>query len=441
MKTFRARLAFWIAASALGVLFLSGIAVYVGVRTTLQEKQDEALLEITRTELESAPGQEKADPTETGATDESLLVWERTTGKIITERGPIALRAAQRKVEQPEFTELTLDGRDYRALYYPENEDGVHSIALCVEPLTPLRSALEHIALWLVLIGVLGAALACFVAWQLATRLTQPLSEIARQAATIQEIGLHQRLSQSSHDAELIAVTDGLNAMLMRLESAFAAQRRFVADAAHELRSPLANLRTTAEVALRQPDFETRERALRLTVSEVERLTHLAESLLTLSLADAGALIEKKVPLDLGQIARESVEAARARADGLGIVIAIVTGPVVLHGDSFRLRQVFDNLLDNALQHAPAGSTVQVGVGKRDGAICASVSDKGSGIAAADLPHVFERLWRADDARARATGGFGLGLAITRAIVEAHGGTIQVSSPSGEGATFLILFS
>ena len=207
------------------------------------------------------------------------------------------------------------------------------------------------------------------------------------------------------------------------------------------MRSPLANLRTTAEVALRRPDAETRERALRLTVSEIERLTRLTESLLTLSLADAGTLVEERSPVDLGAIAGESVEAIRSRAEGQGVEVSLTAEPASLSGDALRLRQVFDNLLDNALQHAPpSGSRVKVSVERRDGAIFATVTDDGPGILDADLPHVFERLWRADAARARATGGFGLGLATVKAIVEAHGGNVQVFSAPAEETTFQLCF-
>ena len=441
MRTFRARLTFWIAASALGILFLSGLAVYVSVKATLQENQDEALLEITRTELEASSGSEAPDTAEVSATDESLLVWERASDSLVMERGAVSLRSAMRSVSRSEYVDLRLNGQTYRALYYPCEVNKISSVALCIEPTAPLQSALKRIALRLLLIGTLGAAAACLIAWRLANRLTRPLEQIARQTATIHEAALDQRLPRYSKDAELIAVTDGLNAMLARIESAFVAQGRFVADAAHELRSPLANLRTTAEVALRRRDAATRERALQLTVSEVERLTRLAESLMTLSLADSGALLRERGAVDMGALAAEAVEAVRSRAEGAGVSLSIVVDQaVLLHGDALRLRQVFDNLLDNALRHAASGDAVQVVVQRRNEEIGARVTDSGPGISEADLPHVFERLWRADSARARATGGFGLGLATVKAIVEAHGGTVHVDSVPFRETNFELRF-
>ena len=439
LKTFRARLTFWVAASILGVLLVSGGAVYVSVRTTLEEKRDEALLEITQTELEGGPTRESVDPSEVSANDESLLVWECATGKITMESGQVGLRFAMRPVEQTEFTTLKINGQDYRALYYPDED----KIALCVQASAPLRSALQSIGLRLLLIGVLGAVAACFLAWHLAAHLTLPLQKIAQQTASIHGAELSQRLSSHSTDYELIAVTDGLNTMLSRLESAFLAQGRFVADAAHELRSPLANLRTTAEVALRRNNPATSERALQVTVTEIERLTKLTESLLTLSLADAGTLVQERAEVDLSRVATEAIEALRARTEAAGIqlVLQCPTEPAMLHGDALRLRQVFDNLLDNAVRHIPQGGKIEVSIEKQGTALRVSVKDTGPGIAEAELAFVFERLWRADTARARTTGSFGLGLSIAKAIVQAHGGTIGATNLSPYGAHFYFQFS
>ena len=295
----------------------------------------------------------------------------------------------------------------------------------------------------MLLIGVLGAVAACFLAWHLAAHLTLPLQKIAQQTASIHGAELSQRLSSHSTDYELIAVTDGLNTMLSRLESAFLAQGRFVADAAHELRSPLANLRTTAEVALRRNNPATSERALQVTVTEIERLTKLTESLLTLSLADAGTLVQERAEVDLSRVATEAIEALRARTEAAGIqlVLQCPTEPAMLHGDALRLRQVFDNLLDNAVRHIPQGGKIEVSIEKQGTALRVSVKDTGPGIAEAELAFVFERLWRADTARARTTGSFGLGLSIAKAIVQAHGGTIGATNLSPYGAHFYFQFS
>lgn len=440
LKTFRARLAFWIAMSALGILLTTGFAVFVSVRTALQEKQDETLLEITRTEIESVGGKEIGDPLEIGINDESILVWNEATGKIVLERGLVSLRSEKRTVRKRVFTHLYRHGQIYRALYYPFEDNGVRNIALCIESMAPLQSTLRSIVFRMLLIGMLGAGATCLLAWKLSVRLTQPLREIARQTAGTHTADLSLRLPHLSEDAELVDVTEGINGMLARLESLFEGQAQFIADAAHELRSPLANLRTTAEVALRRQDPKTHQRALQITVTEVERLTRLTESLLTLSLADAGALVQERVPVDIAQIVTESAEAIRARAEEAGVTIELQTEPFSIRGDCLRLQQVFANLLDNAVRYSLPGGSVRIRIERKGDRADIYIEDEGSGISEANLPHVFERLWRADTARARVTGGFGLGLPIVKAIVEAHGGSVSVRSTVGKGTAVQIRF-
>ncbi|MCX6368783.1 MAG: ATP-binding protein [Armatimonadetes bacterium] len=440
LKTFRARLAFWIAMSALGILLATGFAVFVSVRTALQEKQDETLLEITRTELESVGGKEIGDPLEIGINDESILVWNEATGKIVLERGLVSLRSAKRTVRKRLFTRLYRHGHTYRALYYPYEDNGVRNIALCIESMAPMQSTLRSIVFRMLLIGMLGAGATCLLAWKLAVRLTQPLHEIARQTASIHMADLSLRLPQLTEDEELVDVTEGINGMLARLESLFEGQAQFIADAAHELRSPLANLRTTAEVALRRQDPKTHQRALQITVAEVERLTRLTESLLTLSLADAGALVQERVAVDIAQVITESAEAIRARAEEAGVKIELQTEPLSIRGDQLRLQQVFDNLLDNAVRYSLSGGSVRIRIERKGDRADIYIEDEGPGISEANLPHMFERLWRADTARARVTGGFGLGLSIVKAIVEAHGGIVSVRSTVGKGTAVQIRF-
>ncbi|MGC4046155.1 MAG: ATP-binding protein [Armatimonas sp.] len=440
-KTFRARLAFWMAAISLTALLLSGAATYASVRATLLSGLDEALLAITRTELESPIEERHLDPTEINQADESLLAWNTDTGDIFIERGLIPLRSYQHSTPNTQYQFMTIDGRPYRALYYPYADDGKHFTALCVVPITSLEASLRHIALRILGFGLLGAIISCALSWGLAVRLTRPLQTIATFTTGIREVGQQQRLPSPSPDAELVAVTDSLNTMLERLEAAFAAQSRFVADASHELRSPLANLRTTAEVALRRDDPELHERALRLTVLEVERLTRLSENLLTLSLADAGTLLQATGPVDLDLLGREAIEAIRSRAEESGITLEITSdSAAIISGDAMRLRQVFDNLLDNALRHSPSGGTIQLTVRKSPEEISITIADSGEGIPEAEQPFIFDRLWRSDSSRARRTGGFGLGLAIVREIVEAHGGTIIAAPNSPTGTQFLIRF-
>jgi len=244
---------------------------------------------------------------------------------------------------------------------------------------------------------------------------------------------------------ELHDVATVLNEMLERLEASFrsqqqviAAQRRFVADASHELRSPLNNLRGTVEVTLRRPRApEDYRQALETSRVEIERICRLVEDLLTLSRVDAGQFVIEPAPCDLVRMALDAAAALAARADAAGVRLCVeADAPVVVCGDRDRLRQVLDNLLDNALRHAPAGSAVVI-TAQRDGAQARlTVRDQGPGLSLEDQPRIFERFYRADRSRSRQSGGLGLGLAIARAIAEAHQGDLSVESHPGQGATF-----
>lgn len=172
---------------------------------------------------------------------------------------------------------------------------------------------------------------------------------------------------------------------------------------------------------------------------EIERLSRLTEDLLALSRADAGRFELHPTFCDLAEIARQSLRACAARAEHAGVPLRQEGAPSLpVQGDRDRLRQVADNLLDNALQHAPAGSVVRVVVEARAGMHCLRVQDFGEGLSAEDQTHIFERFYRVDRSRARRSGGSGLGLAIVQAMVEAHGGRVAVDSEPGAGATFSV---
>ncbi len=280
---------------------------------------------------------------------------------------------------------------------------------------------------------------------RVARRLTDPLEQIADAARAIGPDGTHAVIPAVSSDVELRALTDILNGMLHRLDTALqavraaaAAQRRFVADASHELRTPLTNLRGTIEVALRHPRTAEEYRdTLATAVHEIERLSRLANDLLMLSRADAAQLRCQSSPCDLAAVVSGTVRgwADRAREQRVSLRLEAPSHlPIVADAD--RSRQVLDNLLDNALRHAPSESEVVVTAGTQNGAATLRVRDRGPGLASEEQARVFERFYRTDASRARHSGGLGLGLAIAKAIVEAHSGTLAVESAPGSGCTF-----
>jgi hypothetical protein len=228
--------------------------------------------------------------------------------------------------------------------------------------------------------------------------------------------------------------------MLGRLEDAVERERRFVGDASHELRSPLANLKAELELARRRA--RTREEllaALHSAAEETDRLADLAEDLLVLARADGGRLTIRREELDADQLVRDSVGSFAVRASELGIALdTVIQDGVRAEADPARLRQALGNLIDNALQHTPRGGSVTVELGRLDGQLRIAVADSGAGFETAFLDRAFDPFTRSDAARSRDDGGAGLGLAIVRAVAEAHGGSVEASNRPEGGATVII---
>jgi signal transduction histidine kinase len=232
--------------------------------------------------------------------------------------------------------------------------------------------------------------------------------------------------------------------MLARLETSFAALRRFTADASHELKTPLTVLRADVERAM-HPATNRADRmvALEEALQETARMSDLVDSLLTLARADEGRFDIHRTPIDVDPLVREVYETAVILGEHAGLTLSLpLLEDGVVMGDRTRLRQLLLNLVTNAIKYTPRGGRVEVAVTRRPhDEIAITVRDTGIGIAATDLPHVFDRFWRADRARSRASerGGFGLGLAISQWIVQAHGGSLTAQSRLGRGSVFTVV--
>jgi signal transduction histidine kinase len=218
--------------------------------------------------------------------------------------------------------------------------------------------------------------------------------------------------------------------------------RRFTADASHELKTPLAVLRADVERAMTEP-IPPAERlvALEEALQETTRMADLVESLLTLARADEGRFDIHREPVALKPLVEDIYETALILGEGAGVAVNFpFTADVTVMGDPTRLRQLFLNLVTNAIKYTPVRGKVELGLGVHPDNVTFAVRDTGIGIAAADVPHIFERFWRADRARSRLSerGGFGLGLAISQWIAQAHGGTLTASSRLGRGSLFTV---
>jgi heavy metal sensor kinase len=286
--------------------------------------------------------------------------------------------------------------------------------------------------------GVLAMAVGLVGGWWVSSRILRPVAAIADSAAAISATNLSQRIDAAHLDSELVGLAYVLNDAFARLEGSFERQVRFTADASHELRTPLAVLSAHAESALARTrtDEEYRD-AMRAVQRAAVRMRKLVDGLLTLARADAGKLDLSRKLVDLRSVVEEAADhyLPAAQKAGVELLTEAPNTPMRISGDAAFLGRVAENLIDNALRHTPAGGRVTASLGAEGGRAVLAVSDTGSGIPEADLPRVFERFYRADAARSRKSGGVGLGLAICKGIVEAHGGTIAVASQPGRGTT------
>ena len=318
-----------------------------------------------------------------------------------------------------------------------------------------LASTTRRLVLLELVIGVLALVVIGGAGSLVVRRSLRPLVEVETTAEAIAAGDLSHRVPSSDPRTEVGSLSASFNTMLDKVEEAFAAQaeseaearasegrmRRFVGDASHELRTPLTSIRGFAELyrsgAL--PSGPDVDRAMSRIEGEAARMGLLVEDLLLLARLDQQRPLEA-VPVDLLQIASDAVQDARAvdptRTVDLEVVAA---GPAPeVQGDPARLRQVLGNLTGNALTHTPAGTPLQLRVSTSADEAVVEVVDHGPGIAAEDRSHVFERFFRADVSRTRASGGSGLGLSIVQALVHAHGGTVSVAETPGGGATFRV---
>jgi two-component system OmpR family sensor kinase len=287
---------------------------------------------------------------------------------------------------------------------------------------------------------IIAAGLGAFV---FLGRTQRQLAEITTEVAAITDgRSLHRRLALSEETTDFADLVTTLNAMIGRLETSFGALRRFTADASHELKTPLAVLRADVERAMHDNSSQTeRMVALEEALQEVRRMTDLVESLLTLARADEGRFDIYREPIELQPLVQEVYETALILGEAQGVTVNLpFTTDVVVMADRTRLRQLFLNLVTNAIKYTPAGGKVELGLGRHPDNVTFAVRDTGIGISAADFPHIFERFWRADRVRSRMSerGGFGLGLAISQWIAQAHGGTLTASSRLGRGSLFTV---
>lgn len=346
------------------------------------------------------------------------------------------------------FVNTQVAGEDVRVfstpLYFDGRIAGVVQVARELRDFQEAQRAQTTTLLILLPLALVAAGLGALF---LTDRALKPVGDVTHAAAEISAADLSKRLNVKGGD-ELAVLAKTFNEMIARLESSFKqiqtayleveaaydAHRRFTADASHELRTPLTRLRLSTSNALAGPDdVRALREALEVADTAGGAMAKLVQQLLLLSRADTGNLGLQRELIDLRVVASDAVSQT-TMPETVELKVDLAEESVMVEGDEDHLRRVFVNLLENAFRYAPGG-LVKVSVGVSGGEAMAAVSDSGSGIEAKHLPHIFERFYRVDAARAREDGGCGLGLAICKSIVEAHGGRIWLESEPGKGTT------
>lgn len=320
-----------------------------------------------------------------------------------------------------------------------------HLSILYASPLLPLQRQVRDTGIFiagasLILLGITG----CLALWGIRRGLL-PLQQLAENAALVSTHNWQLQVPQDAIQvAELQPVIQSMKTMLVRLERSFVQQREFLGNAAHELKTPVAVLKSTLQSLLQRPRAsEDYQRGLENSLEDLERLERLLQWMLRLARAEQwahGALRRDLQVIDVTATCEEAVERMHPLAEERKTVIRLSkNGQVPLRADPEDLQLVWTNLLENAVRYSPEGQPVEVEIlHKNGGPVRITFQDHGPGIPAADLPHIFTRFYRGDPSRARATGGFGLGLAIAKALVEAYGGTIRAESEFGQGTRMTV---
>jgi signal transduction histidine kinase len=300
--------------------------------------------------------------------------------------------------------------------------------------LARFRAVLGFVTLTIVVVALTGGLVVTRSAIRPIRRLTSAVARIISTGRTDERVPL----SGHGSDDAIDELTRLFNAMLDRIEGLVTAMRGALDNVSHDMRTPLTRLRGTAEIALvSAPDLDRYREALADCVEESDRVLVMLDTLMDISEAESGAMHLHRAPVRLDAVVARAVELYRDVADAKGIVLtAHAAGDIVVHADGTRLEQVAANLIDNAVKYTPAGGRVDVEVLAEGDSARLRVRDTGPGIRPDEVPRIWERLFRGDTSRAER--GLGLGLSLVKAIVEAHGGTVEVESEPGRGSTFTI---
>ncbi len=335
---------------------------------------------------------------------------------------------------------LVKDANMHRWRVYVVPMRGGAELLTVLLPLGHIDQAVSRFGTLMLLMAILGGLAASTAGWLLARRALRPVAALTSTAQAIaQSRTFSRRVPLPRERDELARLAATFNEMLASLDDAYQAQARFVSAASHEMRAPLTVIQANLELLhdrAAQISAPDREHAVREAWLETSRLSRLVADLLSLARADAGVPIRRE-PVELDRVLITVIGEARHLAHGQRFEITALT-PTIVMGDPDRLKQLLLNLVDNAVKYSPPSGRIAASLRRTDGLAEVVIRDTGIGIAPEDMPHVFERFYRADPARSRDPGGTGLGLPLARWIADQHGGTLELSSTPGHGVTAVV---
>ncbi len=451
-KNLRFRLTLWYSVTLLVILFLyAGITImmtWINLRNSL-DRHLEKDYEVIEEMVEISPtGKVHIDDDDQSFLEERWVEIWSMDGELLYNSRSFSGKALPSRVPDLKVLELTFSsvvtqtGVRLRSLTGKANIEGHEFIFRLFRPEATVYAELKKFIL-LLLIGLpLALIIATGGGYWLAGRLLAPMDKMTATAHQITDSNLHERLPVDNPSDELGRLAITINELLDRLQDAFERLKQFTYDAAHELRTPLTAIRSTGEVALQKPqDPDTYREIIGSILEENNRLTNLVNSLLLLSRADSENIELKKENVDLAALITQTIELIQPLAEEKDQEIRYtLPHDISLTIDKTLFRQALLNLLDNAIKYAPAGSTITIDLLRDDHQVRIVVSDEGMPIPAELHEKIFERFFRLDKSRSKASGGSGLGLAIAKWAVEIQGGSLSLLPGKKRGNAFVIIF-
>lgn len=482
VTSIRARLTLWYTLLVLSSLLLFGLLSYFYTSNTLSENLDLSLKNEVRwvrefiqpragkvkpgtrsidTMIRKRAGQMPGGPSEAApdTAEEADEIWnqifkhtlqspKKTYIQFTDRRQTIIYRSYNLGTDSLVYTDTVavnstvlttgwLNGEPIRIALAKDDRENTYLVGY---PLAEVRELLQSLYWIFLVLAPIALATAVFGGLALANKALGPVNDIAIRARKITAENLDQALPVHNPDDEIGRLTLTINDMIRRLHDSFAQVRQFSGDASHELRTPLTIVRGEIELALRSPKTpDEYRRVLESTLEETLRLTSIIDNLLTLAKADQGLYRAEFSEVSLKELLDELFEDSEVLAASKRIRVTIEeSAPITIVGDRGRLRQLFLNLIDNAIKYTPEGGKVTIGVGRQNGMAVFRVRDTGIGIPEEEQGKIFDRFYRVDKARSREIGGTGLGLSIAKWIAELHRGSIDVVSEPQKGAVFTV---